>query len=70
MYLSIVSPVYRAAEIVEKLVSEIHLSVKTITDDYEIILVEDGSPDQSRDRSASAENRRRRHRAQASGETL
>ena len=47
MYLSIVSPVYRAAEIVEKLVSEIHLSVKTITDDYEIILVEDGSPDDS-----------------------
>lgn len=47
MYLSIVSPVYRAAEIVEKLVSEIHLSVKTITDDYEIILVEDGSPDNS-----------------------
>ena len=47
MYLSIVSPVYRAAEIVEKLVREIHLSVKTITDDYEIILVEDGSPDNS-----------------------
>lgn len=47
MYLSIVSPVYRAAEIVEKLVSEIHLSAKTITDDYEIILVEDGSPDNS-----------------------
>ena len=47
MYLSIVSPVYRAAEIVEKLVNEIHLSVKTITDDYEIILVEDGSPDNS-----------------------
>jgi polyisoprenyl-phosphate glycosyltransferase len=47
MYLSIVSPVYRAANIVEKLVEEIHLSVKTITDDYEIILVEDGSPDNS-----------------------
>jgi polyisoprenyl-phosphate glycosyltransferase len=47
MYLSIVSPVYHAAEIVEKLVSEIHLSAKTITDDYEIILVEDGSPDNS-----------------------
>lgn len=47
MYLSIVSPVYRAANIVEKLVSEIHLSVRTITDDYEIILVEDGSPDNS-----------------------
>lgn len=47
MYLSIVSPVYRAEKIVEQLVEEIHLSVKTITDDYEIILVEDGSPDDS-----------------------
>jgi polyisoprenyl-phosphate glycosyltransferase len=47
MYLSIVSPVYRAAEMVERLVIEIHHSVKSITDDYEIILVEDGSPDNS-----------------------
>ncbi len=47
MYLSIVSPVYRAEKIVEQLVEEIHQSVKTITDDYEIILVEDGSPDDS-----------------------
>lgn len=47
MYLSIVSPVYRAEKIVEQLVEEIHLSVKTITEDYEIILVEDGSPDDS-----------------------
>jgi polyisoprenyl-phosphate glycosyltransferase len=47
MYLSIVSPVYRAEKIVDKLVEEIHASVKTITDDYEIILVEDGSPDNS-----------------------
>ncbi len=47
MYLSIVSPVYRAEKIVDKLVEEIHASVRTITDDYEIILVEDGSPDNS-----------------------
>jgi glycosyltransferase involved in cell wall biosynthesis len=47
MYLSIVSPVYRAAEIVERLVNEIHQSAKIITDNYEIILVEDGSPDNS-----------------------
>lgn len=47
MYLSIVSPVYRAERMVDKLVEEIHASVRTITDDYEIILVEDGSPDNS-----------------------
>ena len=47
MFLSIVSPVYRAENIVEKLVEEIHFSVQSITEDYEIILVEDGSPDNS-----------------------
>ncbi|WP_435356924.1 glycosyltransferase family 2 protein [Emticicia sp. SJ17W-69] len=47
MYLSVVSPVYRAEEIVEQLVSEIHQAVSKITDAYEIVLVEDGSPDQS-----------------------
>ncbi|WP_041693915.1 MULTISPECIES: glycosyltransferase family 2 protein [Emticicia] len=47
MYLSIVSPVYRAQEIVDKLVEEIHQAVRPITDSYEIILVEDGSPDKS-----------------------
>jgi polyisoprenyl-phosphate glycosyltransferase len=49
MYLSIVSPVYRAEEIVEQLVSEIHQAVSEITDAYEIVLVEDGSPDRSWD---------------------
>ncbi len=47
MYLSVVSPVYRAEEIVEQLVSEIHQAVSQITDAYEIVLVEDGSPDHS-----------------------
>lgn len=47
MYLSVVSPVYRAEEIIEQLVSEIHQAVSQITDAYEIILVEDGSPDHS-----------------------
>lgn len=47
MYISVVSPVYRAEEIVEQLVSEIHQSVSKISDSYEIILVEDGSPDHS-----------------------
>ena len=46
-YISIVSPVYRAEKILPNLVSEIIASVKTLTNDYEIILVEDCSPDNS-----------------------
>lgn len=44
---SIVSPVYRAEQIVPELVRRIRAAVETITQDYEIILVEDGSPDNS-----------------------
>ena len=44
---SIVSPVYRAENIVDKLVEEIVKAVTPITPDFEIILVEDGSPDRS-----------------------
>ena len=46
-HLSIVSPVYQSEKIVSKLVVEIEANVKTITDNYEIILVEDGSRDNS-----------------------
>ena len=45
--LSIVSPVYRSEKIVEELVSRIKKAVTTITDDFEIILVNDFSPDNS-----------------------
>lgn len=45
--ISIVSPVYKAENIVDKLVEEITTHVGSITSDYEIILVEDGSPDDS-----------------------
>lgn len=45
--LSIVSPVYGAAEIVPVLVQRILVSALEITNDFEIILVEDGSPDDS-----------------------
>lgn len=45
--LSIVSPVYRAEKIVQMLVERIVNSVSTITEDYEIILVNDASPDAS-----------------------
>lgn len=48
MKFSIISPVYGAATLLQELVNEIEAAVKTITDDYEIILVEDHSPDESK----------------------
>lgn len=45
--ISIVSPVYRAEKILPILVSEINLVMERIGEDYEIILVEDRSPDNS-----------------------
>lgn len=44
---SIVSPVYGASTLLKELVDRIHASVSKITDNYEIILVEDRSPDNS-----------------------
>ena len=43
--ISIVSPVYRAEKILPILVSEINLVMERIGEDYEIILVDDRSPD-------------------------
>lgn len=48
--LSIISPVYRAEEIVEELVKRIINEVSIITPFFEIVLVEDGSPDRSWDK--------------------
>ena len=45
--LSIVSPIYKAENIVEKLVSEIEKEVSKLNIAYEIILVDDRSPDGS-----------------------
>ncbi len=45
--LSIISPVYRGEKMVYELVRRIEESVKSINLDYEILLVEDGSPDNS-----------------------
>lgn len=45
--ISVVSPVYRAEKIVDELVRQLSAQLATISDDYEIILVEDGSPDAS-----------------------
>ena len=45
--ISIVSPVYRAEKIVGELVAEVKQAVSLITEDFEIILVNDSSPDGS-----------------------
>ncbi|MCB0380119.1 MAG: glycosyltransferase family 2 protein [Flavobacteriales bacterium] len=47
VHISIVSPVYRAENIVDKLVERIVASVSQLTDSFEIILVEDCGPDNS-----------------------
>ncbi len=45
--ISVVSPVYQAEKIVAELVKRISAAVSPLTDNYEIILVEDGSSDNS-----------------------
>jgi glycosyltransferase involved in cell wall biosynthesis len=47
MRLSIISPVYKAFNILDELVRRISSSVETLTQDYEIILVEDACPENS-----------------------
>ena len=47
MQLSIISPIYKGEKMLEELVSRIEASVETFTNDYEIILVNDCSPDNS-----------------------
>jgi glycosyltransferase involved in cell wall biosynthesis len=47
MKISVVSPVYNAEKIIPFLIDRIVQAVSKITDDFEIILVEDSSPDES-----------------------
>lgn len=47
MVLSVVSPVYKAEKIIDELIKRIHAAVVGITNDYEIILVEDRGQDES-----------------------
>lgn len=47
MNISIVSPVYLGQKLVPKLVERIKKSMSIISDNYEIILIDDGSPDNS-----------------------
>lgn len=45
--ISVVSPVYKAEKIVDELVRRLSASLSKITDNYEIVLVEDGGGDKS-----------------------
>lgn len=45
--ISIVSPVYRSERIITELLKQINEEVEKITSNYEIILIDDGSPDNS-----------------------
>ena len=47
MKITIISPVYRAKKIIPELIKRIEDSIQTITQDYEIILVEDACPENS-----------------------
>jgi dolichol-phosphate mannosyltransferase len=58
--LSVVSPVYKAERIVDELVLRISQSVSCLTENFEILLVEDGSPDASREKIAENAARDRR----------
>lgn len=47
MNISVISPIYKGEKMLEELVSRIEASVEAFTNDYEIILVNDCSPDKS-----------------------
>ena len=47
MVLSIVTPLYKSAPYIDEFYTRISAEAKKITDDYEIIFVDDGSPDDS-----------------------
>jgi dolichol-phosphate mannosyltransferase len=47
MVLSVISPIYKGEFMLNELVSRIEASVEEFTNDYEIILVNDSSPDNS-----------------------
>ena len=46
-HISVVSPVYKAEKIVAELVRQLHENLAALTADYEIVLVNDASPDES-----------------------
>jgi glycosyltransferase involved in cell wall biosynthesis len=47
MNLSIVVPVYKGEKLIEPLIAQLSQTLPAFTENYEIILVNDGSPDHS-----------------------
>src|SRR5882762_5540184 len=52
--ISVVSPVYRAEDIVDEFVRQVRQALEQVTADFEIVLVEDGSDDETWPRIAAA----------------
>ena len=46
-HLSVVIPVYNESSLIEELIRRVAINVKKITEDFEIIVVDDGSIDQT-----------------------
>ena len=46
-HISVVAPIYKSCDCIEALLNEVHTYTSQITDDYEIILVDDGCPNGS-----------------------
>ena len=60
VHLSVVIPVYNESSLIDELVKRVKTNVKLITEDYEIIIVDDGSQDNtwnSIENEAKSENR-------------
>ena len=60
VHLSVVIPVYNESSLIDELVKRVKTNVKLITEDYEIIIVDDGSQDNtwnSIENEAKLENR-------------
>jgi len=47
MHISVVSPIYKCSEALNELCERLHKVLRSITEDYEIILINDASPDES-----------------------
>jgi len=45
VYISVVTPVYKCAECLDELYTRLIASLRSITNNFEIIMVDDGSPD-------------------------